>query len=90
MTFLTVSREVGRINRRAALALAAKVKLYQAYEEDPATNAVVSIDKGLLQEVVGLINQIDGYDLLDDFQQLDMLEYENGVESVLAVQFSKG
>ena len=51
---------------------------------------MVNIDKGLLQEVVGLINQIDGYDLLDDFQQLDMLEYENGVESVLAVQFSKG
>ena len=35
------------------------------------------------------IDQIDGYDLLADFQQLDLLEYENGPESVLAVQFSK-
>ena len=81
--------EIGRINRRAALALAAKVKLYQAYEEDPATNAVVNINKNLLQEVVDIIDQIQGYDLLADFQQLDLLEYENGPESVLAVQFSK-
>lgn len=81
--------EIGRINRRAALALAAKVKLYQAYEEDPATNAVVNINKKLLQEVVDIIDQIQGYDLLADFQQLDLLEYENGPESVLAVQFSK-
>ncbi len=81
--------EVGRINRRAALAYAAKVKLYQAYEQDPQTNAVTSIDKSLLQEVVSIINQIQGYDLLADFQQLDLLEYENGPESVLAVQFSK-
>ena len=80
--------EIGRINRRAALALAAKVKLYQAYEEDPETNAVVNINKTLLQEVVDIINSIDGYDLLADFQQLDLLEYENGPESVLAVQFS--
>ena len=81
--------EIGRINRRSALALAAKVRLYQAYEEDPATNAVTNINKGLLQEVVDIIDRIDGYDLLADFQQLDMLEYENGLESVLAVQFSK-
>ena len=81
--------EIGRINRRAALALAAKVKLYQAYEEDPETNAVVNINKPLLQEVVDIINQINGYDLLADFQQLDMLEYENGSVSVMAVQFSK-
>lgn len=81
--------EAGRINRRAAIAYAAKVKLYQAYEQDPETNAVVNIDKKLLQEVVDLIDSLQGYDLLADFQQLDMLEYENGVESVLAVQFSK-
>ncbi len=81
--------EVGRINRRAALALAAKVKLYQAYEEDPNTNEVVNINKTLLQEVVDIINSINGYSLLSDFQQLDLLEYENGSESVLAIQFSK-
>lgn len=81
--------EVGRINSRIAKAYAAKVKLYQAYEEDPKTNAVVNINKSLLQEVVDLINQVQGYDLLADFQQLDLLEYENGPESVFAIQFSK-
>ncbi len=81
--------EVGRINRRAALAYAAKVKLYQAYKQDPETNAVVEVDKALMREVVNLIDQVHGYDLLDDFQQLDLLEYENGPESVMAVQFSK-
>lgn len=81
--------EIGRINRRIALAYAAKVKLYQAYEQDPQTNAVTGINRTLLQEVVDLIDGIQGYDLLADFQQLDLLEYENGPESVFAIQFSK-
>ena len=81
--------EIGRINRRIALAYAAKVKLYQAYEQDPQTNAVTGISRTLLQEVVDLIDGIQGYDLLADFQQLDLLEYENGPESVFAIQFSK-
>lgn len=81
--------EVGRVNRNVAKAYAAKVKLYQAYEEDPQTNAVVNVNKALMQEVVDLIDQVQGYDLLSDFQHLDLLEYENGPESVFAVQFSK-
>lgn len=80
--------EVGRINKNIALAYAAKVKLYQAYRQDPETHAVISIDKELLKEVVSLIDQVKGYDLLDDFQKLDLLEYENGVESVWAIQYS--
>lgn len=84
-----VQPEAGRVNKNVALAFAAKVKLYQAYKQDPETNAVVSIDKALLQEVVSLIDRINGYDLLADFQQLDLLEYENGVESVFAIQYSK-
>ena len=81
--------DAGRVNSRIARAYAAKVKLYQAYEEDPTTNAVTNINKNLLGEVVNLIDQIQGYDLLPDFQQLDLLEYENGPESVFAIQFSK-
>lgn len=81
--------EIGRINKRIALAYAAKVKLYQAYEEDPQTNAVVNVNKTLLQETVDLIDQVQGYELLSDFQHLDLLEYENGPESVFAIQFSK-
>ena len=80
--------EVGRINKNIALAYAAKVRLYQAYEQDPETHAVVNINKTLLREVVSLIDQVKGYDLLSDFQQLDLVEYENGVESVWAVQYS--
>lgn len=81
--------EIGRINRRIALAYAAKVKLYQAYEQDPQTNAVVNINRELMQEVVDIINKVQGYDLLSDFQQLDLMEYENGPESVFAIQYSK-
>ena len=80
--------EVGRINRNIALAYAAKVKLYEAYEQDEETHAVTGINKALLREVVELIDQVKGYDLLSDFQQLDMIDYENGSESVFAVQYS--
>lgn len=80
--------EVGRINRNIALAYAAKVKLYQAYEQDPQTHAVVSINKPLLKEVVTLVDRLQGYDLLPDFQGLDLIANENGVESVFAIQYS--
>lgn len=82
--------EVGRINRNIALAYAAKVKLYQAYEQDPNSNRVTNINKQLLQEVVNLINEVKGYALLADFQQLDQIAYENGSEAVFSVQYSMG
>ncbi|MDE6556670.1 MAG: RagB/SusD family nutrient uptake outer membrane protein, partial [Duncaniella sp.] len=80
--------EVGRVNKNVALAYAAKVKLYQAYKQNPETHAIESIDKNLMKEVVNLIDQVKGYDLLADFQQLDLVEYENGCESVFAIQYS--
>ena len=80
--------EVGRINRNIALAYAAKVKLYEAYEQDEQTHAVTGVNKQLLREVVDLIDEVKGYDLLKDFQQLDMIAYENGPESVFSVQYS--
>ena len=80
--------EVGRINRNIALAYAAKVKLYEAYEQDEETHAVTNVNKQLLREVVDLIDEVKGYDLLKDFQQLDMIAYENGPESVFSVQYS--
>lgn len=84
-----IQSEVGRVNKYAAWAYAAKVKLYQAYKQDEKTNKVIDINKDLLAEVVELCNKLDGkYDLLDDFQQLDLLAYENGKESVFAVQYS--
>lgn len=80
--------QVGRINRNIALAYAAKVKLYQAYEQDAQSHAVVNINKNLLKEVVTLIDKVQGYDLLPDFQGLDLIANENGAESVFAVQYS--
>ena len=81
--------EIGRVNKFIAYAYEAKVKLYQAYEQDPTTHAVTNINKDLLREVVALCDKLEGrYDLLEDFQQLDLLAYENGVESVFAVQYS--
>ncbi|MCH5222172.1 MAG: RagB/SusD family nutrient uptake outer membrane protein [Muribaculaceae bacterium] len=80
--------EIGRVNGNIARAYAAKVKLYQAYVQDETTHAVTGVNKSLLQEVVTLIDGLQGYDLLADFQQLDLVQYENGVESVWAVQHS--
>lgn len=80
--------EIGRVNANIARAYAAKVKLYQAYEQNPETHAVVNVNKELLREVVTLIDGLQGYDLLADFQHLDLIAYENGVESVWAVQYS--
>lgn len=80
--------ETGRINRNIALAYAAKVKLYQAYEQDPASHAVININKELLKEVVELIDNVKGYHLLSDFQGLDLIANENGPESVFAIQYS--
>ena len=86
----TQQADKGRINKNIALAYAAKVKLYQAYRQDPATNRVVEIDQKLLNEVVNLIDQVQGYDLLDDFQKLDLVQYDNGKESVFDIQYSSG
>lgn len=81
--------EIGRVNKYVAWAYAAKVRLYQAYEQDAQTHAVTNVNLDRMREVVDLCNRLEGhYDLLSDFQQLDLIEYENGVESVFAVQYS--
>jgi len=80
--------QVGHVNRYVAYAYAAKVKLYQAYVQDDM-NQVVSVNLDLMREVVELCGKLDGkYALLDDFQQLDLIEFENGKESVFAVQYT--
>lgn len=82
--------EIGRIHKYIALAYAAKVKLYQAYEQDEQTHRVINVNKQLLAEVVSLIDQVSahGYSLLPDFQGLDLIANENGPESVFAIQYS--
>lgn len=83
--------EMGRVNKFSALAYEAKVKLYQAYQQDEKTHAVTSINKDLMQDVVNLCDQVissNKYDLLQDFQQLDLVNFENGKEAVFTIQFS--
>lgn len=82
--------DVGRPNKLAASAYLAKVRLYQAYEQNDQ-NQVVNIDKTRLNEVVTLCDNVINsgkYNLHDDFAKNFMLETENGTESVFAIQFS--
>ncbi|MDR0961083.1 MAG: RagB/SusD family nutrient uptake outer membrane protein [Mediterranea sp.] len=84
-----IQTEKGRINKNIAYAYEAKVKLYRAYEQDAVTHAVTGVNSALLNEVIQLCDRLNGkYDLLEDFQQLDQMAYENGRESVFAVQYS--
>ena len=87
----TTQPEAGRIHKYIALAYAAKIKLYQAYEQDPTNHSVSNINQNLLREVVSLCDQVTSsnrYGLLDDFQGLDLVANENGKESVFAIQYS--
>lgn len=81
--------QVGRVTKFAAKAYQAKVTLYRAYKQNE-NNAVIGIDNDLLNQVVTLCDEVaeGGYNLLPDFQQLAMVEHENGVESVFAIQYS--
>jgi len=84
-------QDLGRANKWVAKAYAAKVYLYKAYRQDPNTNAVTSVNTEDLNKVVSLTGEVIAsgkYDLFDDFQQLDIVEYENGKESIWAVQYS--
>ncbi len=86
----------GRPSKAAAAALLAKVYLYKAYRQDDATtNAVTSINHDDLQKVVEYtdpaIYQAGGFGLEADFHNnfRPETQYENGVESVWAMQYSQ-
>lgn len=84
-------KDKGRANKYVAEAYAAKVYLYKAYRQNPADNSVSGIDKADLEKVVALTGDVinsGNYGLLDDFQKLDMIAYENAEESIWAVQYS--
>ena len=83
--------EVGRANKYAATAYLAKTRLYQAYEQDEANN-VTGINTEKLTAVVSLCDQViaSSYGLEDDFAYNFMPgSYENGNESIFAVQYSQ-
>ena len=86
----------GRPSKAAAAALLAKVYLYKAYrQDDSTTNAVTSINHDDLQKVVEYTNpaiyQAGGFGLEADFHNNFRPEpqYENGVESIWAMQYSQ-
>lgn len=87
--------EVGRPNRAAAAAYLAKTYLYKAYrQDDPKSHQVTSVDKNDLLNVVkytdpAIMNE-SGCGLEADFHNNFRPEpqYENGVESIWAMQYS--
>lgn len=82
--------QVGRANKLSAAAYLAKLRLYQAYEQDD-NNKITGINKAKLQEVVNLASVVINsgkYNLQPDFAENFLPEFDNGVESVFAVQYS--
>lgn len=83
--------EVGRANKYAAAAFLAKTLLFQAYEQNE-DHEVVNINQEKLEEVVQLVDEIIAsgkYGLEDDFAKNFLYEYDNGRESVFAIQRSQ-
>lgn len=82
--------DVGRPDKAAAFAYLAKTRLYQAYTQDDQNN-VTGINTTDLQAVVSATDSVlaSSYHLESDFANNFLPgKYENGVESVWAVQYS--
>ena len=86
----TNQKDLGRANKLAAQAYLAKLRLYQAYEQDDA-HKVTNINKTRLQEVVTLTQAIIAsgkYGLNTDIADNFLPETENSKESIFAIQFT--
>jgi starch-binding outer membrane protein, SusD/RagB family len=87
---LPIQAETGRANKLAAQAYLAKLRLYQAYQQD-ANHKVTAISQARLQEVVTLMQAVISsgkYSLHNDIANNFLPETENGSESVFAIQFT--
>ena len=89
-----VQTEKGRPTKAACAAFLAKVYLYKAYRQDDASsNQVTAINAEDLQKVVDYTNPsiYNGYGLEPDMHNNFRPEeqYENGKESLWAIQYSK-
>ncbi|NNV54853.1 RagB/SusD family nutrient uptake outer membrane protein [Limnovirga soli] len=81
---------LGRANKFAAEAYLAKLRLYQAYEQNDQ-HQVTSINQSRLQEVVTLTQSVIAsgkYSLSSDIADDFLPETENGPESIFAIQFT--
>jgi hypothetical protein len=82
--------QVARVNKYAAAAYLAKLRLYQAYEQNDQ-HQVTNINKSRLQEVADLTQMVINsgmYSLQPDFGENYLDGYDNGSESIFAIQFS--
>ena len=82
--------DLARANKLSAQAYLAKLRLYQAYEQD-ATNHVTNINQQRLQDVVTLTQAVISsgrFALSADIGDNFLPETENGPESVFAIQFT--
>jgi starch-binding outer membrane protein, SusD/RagB family len=82
--------ELARVNKSAAQAYLAKLRLYQAYEQDNK-HKVTNINQQRLQEVVTLTQAVISsatYSLSNDIADNFLPETENGPESIFAIQFT--
>jgi hypothetical protein len=86
----TSQSDLGRVNKYAAQAYLAKLRLFQAYEQDDK-HKVVNINKTRLQQVVDLTQSVISsgkYSLSKDIADNFLPDTENGPESVFAIQFT--
>ncbi len=93
-TLPEVQQDKGRPTRAAAAAFLAKVYLYKAYrQDDDKSNQVTSINQGDLEKVIEFTNPslYANYGLEDDIHNnfRPEEEYENGIESIWAIQYSR-
>ncbi|MDR2969801.1 MAG: RagB/SusD family nutrient uptake outer membrane protein [Tannerellaceae bacterium] len=89
---LPLEREtIGRPNSIVAKAYLAKLRLYQAYEQDEQHN-VVNINATLLSQVVSLVDDVINsgqFGLHEDYAYNYLWDYDNGIESIFSVQRSR-
>ncbi|MEB8347017.1 RagB/SusD family nutrient uptake outer membrane protein [Flavobacteriaceae bacterium KMM 6898] len=78
--------EVGRADRNAAAAYLAKLRLYQAYEQNDQ-HQVTSINPTRLQEVIDFADDVTA-GLEADYGNNFLDGFDNGPESIWAAQFS--
>lgn len=78
--------QVGRADRNAAAAYLAKLRLFQAYEQNDQ-HQVTNINTARLQEVIDYVDEVTG-SLQPDFGENFLHGFDNGPESIWAAQFS--
>jgi hypothetical protein len=85
----TAQTDKGRPNKYTAKAYLAKTRLYQAYTQDESNN-VTGTDKTKLAEVNTLCDEVIAgpYSLFPDYASNFLTQFENGSESVFAIQYS--